>query len=85
MNVIEHLTLEPESADRLARLCGPLDGHLRQIEKDFAVEIRNRGHRFFVEGPAQDAALAARTIERLYARTAEPSADIESEDVHKLL
>lgn len=82
MNVIEHLTLEPESADRLARLCGPLDGHLRQIEKDFAVEIRNRGHRFFVEGPAQDAALAARTIERLYARTAEPSADIESEDVH---
>ncbi len=81
-NVIEHLALEPESADRLALLCGPLDGHLRQIEKDFAVEIRNRGHRFFIEGPAQDAQLAAKTIERLYARTAESGAALEADDVH---
>ncbi len=81
-NVIEHLSLAPESAERLAQLCGPLDGHLRQIEKDFAVEIRNRGHRFFIEGPAQDAQLAAQTIERLYERTAEGGSEIESEDVH---
>ncbi len=82
INVIEHLSLAPESAERLAQLCGPLDGHLRQIEKDFAVEIRNRGHRFFIEGPAQDAQLAAQTIERLYERTAEGGSEIESEDVH---
>ena len=81
MNVIEHLTLAPESAERLAQLCGPLDGNLRQIEKDFAVEIRNRGHRFFVEGPAQDAALAAKTLERLYERTGE-AGEIEAGDVH---
>ncbi len=81
-NVIEHLSLEPESADRLALLCGPLDGHLRQIEKDFAVEIRNRGHRFFIEGPVQDAQLAAKTIARLYARTAESDAVLEADDVH---
>nr|MBV6630018.1 PhoH family protein [Oceanococcus sp. HetDA_MAG_MS8] len=81
MNVIEHLTLEPESAERLARLCGPLDAHLRQIEKDFTVEIRNRGHRFFVEGPAADAAMAAQTLRKLYARTDE-AGGIQPEDVH---
>lgn len=80
-NVIEHITLEPESAERLARLCGPLDGHLRQIEKDFAVEVRNRGHRFFIEGPAAEAQLAAQTLQRLYART-EEAAEIAPEDVH---
>lgn len=81
-NVIEHLTLEPESAERLSRLCGPLDGHLRQVEKDFAVEIRNRGHRFFIEGPADDARLAARTLEKLYAKTEQVGDGLAPEDVH---
>lgn len=81
-HIIEHLALEPESAERLSRLCGPLDGHLRQIEKDFAVEIRNRGHRFFIEGPATEARLAAQTLVRLYARTDDDAAALAPEDVH---
>src|SRR3970040_2085887 len=38
------LTLEPPDNERLANLCGPLDQHLRQIERRLGVEINNRGN-----------------------------------------
>ncbi|EED37726.1 conserved hypothetical protein [Stenotrophomonas sp. SKA14] len=48
MKSIEHrdFTLSPEDNERLANLCGPFDGHLRQIELKLGVEIANRGFVF---------------------------------------
>ncbi len=81
MSVSKHLRLLPESQDRLSRLCGPFDGHLRQLEKDLSVEIRNRGHDFELEGAKAAVELAAITLQRLYASTGN-GGSVEPEDVH---
>jgi phosphate starvation-inducible PhoH-like protein len=62
--------LEPDSLERLANLCGPLDEHLRQIELRLGVEIANRGNVFRViaEEPLADKAEAL--LRELYAETA---------------
>ena len=44
------LELLPEDNTRLANLCGPLDGHLRQIERRLGIEIANRGQVFRLIG-----------------------------------
>ena len=62
------VVLEPPDNDRLARLCGPLDGHLRQIEAELGVEIKNRGNRFRLLGEAQAVEAAGRLLRGLYAR-----------------
>jgi phosphate starvation-inducible PhoH-like protein len=63
------LALEPDDNTRLANLCGPVDEHLRLLERRLGVEINNRGNRFRILGE-DDAVLAAtRVIERLYAAT----------------
>ncbi len=80
MSITKNLRLLPESQERLSQLCGPHDGHLRQLEKDLAVEIRNRGHDFEVEGASAAVDLAEITLRRLYASTGR--GDIEPEDVH---
>ncbi len=80
MNETRQLNLEPESLERLARLCGPFDSNLRQMEKDLGVEIRNRGHHFQVTGQTPPVTAAVEALSALYESTAavEPSA----EDVH---
>jgi len=62
--------LEPDSLERLANLCGPLDEHLRQIELRLGVEVANRGNVFRViaEEPLADKAEAL--LRELYAETA---------------
>lgn len=80
MNVSKHLRLLPESQERLSRLCGPFDGHLRQLEKDLTVEIRNRGHNFELEGASAAVELAAMTLQRLYEATGQ--GHVDPEDVH---
>ena len=40
------LVLDPEDNARLANLCGPLEQHLRQIERRLGIEISNRGLSF---------------------------------------
>lgn len=66
MNISKHLRLLPESQERLSALCGPADQHLRQLERDLAVEIRSRGHDFQVLGSAEAVEQASRTLQRLY-------------------
>lgn len=61
--------LTPPDNDRLANLCGPMDDHLRQIERKLGVEINNRGNHFRVIGAQQSVDLANKAIEDLYKST----------------
>lgn len=80
MNTSKHLRLAPESQERLSALCGPADQHLRQLERDLSVEIRNRGHDFQLLGSAQAVEQAALTLQRLYRH--DDGRAVDREDVH---
>ncbi len=68
------MRFEPPDNHRLARLCGPLDANLRQIEAALEVAIARRGGRFTVTG--EQAAKAAQALEHFYDRaTGELSLD----------
>ncbi|MBC7803219.1 MAG: PhoH family protein, partial [Candidatus Parcubacteria bacterium] len=58
--------LDPLDNQRLARLCGPLDANLKQIETALNVEIARRGAHFSVRGERPQAERAARAIEAFY-------------------
>ena len=77
MKNIEHrdFTLSPEENARLANLCGPFDGHLRQIELKLGVEIANRGFVFRISGPKEASVEAQKLIEALYAEAGETTFD----------
>ncbi|NND90204.1 MAG: PhoH family protein [Granulosicoccus sp.] len=70
----------PADNDRLARLCGQFDEHLKQIEKRLDVSISNRGDQFSVEGESTSAGSARALIDHLYAMTENES--LAAEDVH---
>ena len=76
-----HLTLEPNDTRRLAKLCGPFDEHLRQIEKRLGVKIKNRGNRFQFDGINKDAHIASTLVNELYKDTAN-NVEINSEYIH---
>ncbi|MDN5869142.1 MAG: PhoH family protein [Nitrococcus sp.] len=76
-------TLEPLDNDRLANLCGQFDEHLRQVERQLGVEIKNRGHRFRVIGEDQSALEASRVLQELYRLSGNES--ISAENVHLYL
>ncbi|MEE9552294.1 MAG: PhoH family protein [Gammaproteobacteria bacterium] len=63
------LTLEPADNQRLSNLCGPLDEHLRQIERRMGVEINNRGNAFQVIGTVKSVEMAKHLLEELYVTT----------------
>lgn len=63
------LTLEPNSARRLANLCGQFDEHLKQIEQRLQVDISNRGHEFQISGPRALTLAAQQILLDLYAQT----------------
>lgn len=63
------LVLEPADNERLANLCGPLDEHLRQVERRLGVEINNRGNAFQVIGTPESVELTERIIKELYDTT----------------
>ncbi|HET8942019.1 MAG TPA: PhoH family protein [Rudaea sp.] len=71
MTVLGHheLVLEPNDGERLANLCGPFDGHLRQLELRLGVEIANRGNQFRISGADHAVKLARRVILDLYDAT----------------
>ncbi|NPC53952.1 phosphate starvation-inducible protein PhoH, partial [Corallococcus exiguus] len=77
MKSIEHrdFTLSPEDTERLANLCGPFDGHLRQIELKLGVEIANRGFVFRISGPNEAIVEAQKLVEALYAEAGETTFD----------
>ena len=62
--------LEPLDNQRLARLCGPLDANLKQIETALDVEIARRGAHFSVRGERPQAERAARAIGLFYDQAA---------------
>lgn len=63
------LDLAPVDNERLANLCGPLDAHIRMIEKRMGVEIHNRGAFFQIEGKAEVIRRTRRVLETLYHAT----------------
>lgn len=63
------LVLSPVDNQRLANLCGPLDEHLRQVEKRLGVEIENRGNNFRVSGSAESITVTEQLIRDLYEST----------------
>jgi phosphate starvation-inducible protein PhoH and related proteins len=79
-NATVELVLEPMDNPRLANLCGPLDEHLRQLERGLGVEIHNRGNHFQIKGPQEAAAAARELLDALY-REAENEA-LTRERVH---
>ena len=70
----------PADNDRLARLCGQFDEHLKQIENRLGVEISYRGDHFSVEGDDTAANNARRLIDHLYALT--ENITLAPEEVH---
>ena len=67
--ITDDFTLEPFDNARLANLCGQFDEHLRQLEKRFSVEIRNRGHQFRIIGLNQVVHSVAYLLKELYKAT----------------
>lgn len=63
------LILEPADNPRLANLCGPLDEHLRQLERGLGIEIHNRGNHFQFKGPAAAVTAARDLVDTLYRET----------------
>ncbi len=64
-----NLTLLPDNAQRLANLCGRLNEHIQQIEKELAVKIRQRGNLFQLSGNENAVAEGGRLLESLYEAT----------------
>lgn len=61
--------LSPDDNKRLANLCGPLDQHLKQIERRLRVELHNRGGRFRVSGDEDSVNSACSLLHSLYEAT----------------
>ena len=72
--------VSPADNERLARLCGQFDEHLKQIETRLNVEISNRGDQFSVEGDSESAASARALIDHLYVMTEKET--LAPEEVH---
>jgi len=61
------ILLEPMDNERLANLCGPLDAHLRQLERRLGVEINNRANNFRVIGSPKTVEITTRLLHEIYA------------------
>jgi phosphate starvation-inducible PhoH-like protein len=72
------LVLDPDDNERLANLCGPLDEHLRQMERGLGMEIHNRGNLFRLVGPAEAVEAGRRLILELYRDTQHEALSRES-------
>ncbi|MFT6304175.1 MAG: phosphate starvation-inducible PhoH-like protein [Granulosicoccus sp.] len=70
----------PEDNIRLARLCGQLDEHIKQIEKRLEVQVSNRGDLFSIDGESGASSSAKVLIEHLYKLTENET--LTSEEVH---
>lgn len=82
--------IDSDDNERLSNLCGPLDKHLRQIERRLGIEINNRGFHFSVYGEPGYAQKGKALIEELFAVTGEEILTpehvdlvINSSDIHQ--
>lgn len=69
--ILRH-AFEPVDNRRLAQLCGPLDEHLRAIERALQVTIARRQAAFRVQGRRDAATTALGLLQALYAQAAQP-------------
>lgn len=79
------LALEPVDNDRQANLCGPMDDHLKTIERRLGVEISYRGNLFTVLGKSINCHAVINLLKNLYIESAPvngQSTEITSEMVH---
>ncbi len=70
--MILRFTLEPVDNTRLARVCGSLDSHLRDIEAALGVKLTRRDAEFRIDGPKTAAERARTLLEGLYERARRP-------------
>jgi len=70
--VILRFALEPADNTRLARVCGSLDAHLREIEAALGVKLSRRDAEFRIDGPKAAAERARGLLESLYERARRP-------------
>lgn len=78
------VTLEPNDSRQLATLCGPLDTHLKQIEKRLGITIKNRGSDFQLIGENDVVRSAGELLKQLY-REVNGGTKLTSEVVHLFL
>ena len=63
---------DPDDNRRLAHLCGPLDGHLRDIEAALALKLQRRGPEFRLEGNRRAVEHGVALLDALYAKAGAP-------------
>jgi phosphate starvation-inducible PhoH-like protein len=79
------LSLEPVDNVRQANLCGPMDDHLKTIERRLGVKISYRGSQFTVLGKDSHCIAVINLLKNLYIETAPvkgQNKEITSEMVH---
>lgn len=76
--------LEPNNSLQLATLCGPLDAHLRQIEKRLGVVIHNHGNDFRLFGETKVVRATGELLKGMY-REVQSGTPLTSELVHLFL
>ncbi len=64
--IATEILLEPMDNERLANLCGPLDAHLRQLERRLGVEINNRANNFRVIGSPRTVEITTHLLREIY-------------------
>jgi phosphate starvation-inducible PhoH-like protein len=79
--ILRHAFTPPDNT-RLAHLCGPVDEHMRSIERALGVTISRRHERFRIDGERVAAAAALALLQRLYEAAAHP---IEAEALQNAL
>ncbi|MDH5393514.1 MAG: PhoH family protein [Gammaproteobacteria bacterium] len=80
MSETSSILLEPANNMRLANLCGPMNEHIREIEKRTGVEITHLSNQFQVTGDANITVRVAELLKDLYATTAKET--LKAELVH---
>jgi len=73
-------SLVPESAERLALLCGSYDGNLQTISDQFQIDVTNRSNDFTLTGPREKLVRVKTLIEELYIKAA--TGVLDDEDIH---
>ena len=73
----EEVAFKPVDNARLAVLCGPLDGNLRQIETALDVNIAHRAEKFVVTGGRAKVDQAVQALKRFYDRSAREELGVE--------
>lgn len=84
LTISKELVLTPEDNNRLFRLCGQFNEHVKMIEKRLGVFIKQRGHAFSISGERKAVTKACNTLEALYEETKKIPL-LEAKDVHLYL